>query len=174
MSDEIDFLHADNHDSLLQIDTMTLIGIVKHSQSSYIARLQCLYNILKKKLGRVFIFSLQMNTKVSYKLIWTLWATKMPTRWYYHYCWVWWSILKVLKVISLQYLYNISKKEEEVSTSSNYFFYGSGQYVPSTQNRKLVMFLQRVLQLLLCSIVMQNIQIFYGSPAMFIVYCYLE
>ena len=31
------------------------------------------------------------------------------------------------------------------------------------------MFLQRVLQLLLCSIVMQNIQIFYGGPAMFIV-----
>ena len=31
------------------------------------------------------------------------------------------------------------------------------------------MFLQRVLQLLLCSIVMQNIQIFYGGPTMFIV-----
>ena len=35
------------------------------------------------------------------------------------------------------------------------------------------MFLQRVLQLLLCSIVMQNIQIFYGGPAMFIVTCFL-
>ena len=34
------------------------------------------------------------------------------------------------------------------------------RYVQSTQNRKLVIFLQRVLQLLLCSIVMQNIQIF--------------
>ena len=34
VSDEIDFLHADKHESLLQIDTMTLIGIVKHSQSS--------------------------------------------------------------------------------------------------------------------------------------------
>ena len=172
MSDEIDFLHADNHDSLLQIDTMTLIGIVKHSQSSYIARLQCLYNILKKKLGREFIFSLQMNTKVSYKLIWTLWATKMPTRWYYHYCWVWWSILKVLKVISLQYLYNISKKEE-VFISWDYFFMEVARYVQSTQNRKLVIFLQRVLQLLLCSIVMQNIQIFYGGPVMFIVTCFL-
>ena len=52
-----------------------------------------------------------MNIKVSYRLISTLWASKMPTRWYYHYCWVWSSILKVLKVISLQYLYNISKKE---------------------------------------------------------------
>ena len=33
MSDEVDFLHADEHESLLQIDTMILIGIVKHSQS---------------------------------------------------------------------------------------------------------------------------------------------
>ena len=72
--------------------------------------LQYLCNISKKKLGREFIFSLQMNIKVSYRLISTLWASKMPTRWYYHYCWVWSSILKVLKVISLQYLYNISKK----------------------------------------------------------------
>ena len=28
------WLHASKHESLLQIDTMTLIGIVKHSQSS--------------------------------------------------------------------------------------------------------------------------------------------
>ena len=44
-------------------------------------------------------------------------------------------------------------------------------YVQSTQNSKLLIFLQRVLQLLLSSIVMQNIQIFYGDPAMFIVTC---
>ena len=31
------------------------------------------------------------------------------------------------------------------------------RYVQSTENRKLVIFMQRVLQLLLCSIVMQNI-----------------
>ena len=34
MSDEVDFLHADKHESLLQIDTMILIGIVKHSPNS--------------------------------------------------------------------------------------------------------------------------------------------
>ena len=47
----------------------------------------------------------------------------------------------------------------------------------STQNRNLAMFLQcikkKVLQLLLCSIVMQNIQIFYGNPVMFVNTCYL-
>ena len=49
------------------------------------------------------------------------------------------------------------------------------RHVQSTYNRKLVMFLQyikkKVLQLLLCSIVMQNIQIFYGGPVMFVVTC---
>ena len=34
MIDEVDFLHADKHESLLQIDTMTLMGMVMHSQSS--------------------------------------------------------------------------------------------------------------------------------------------
>ena len=33
VSDEIDFVHDGKHESLLQIDTMALIGIVKHSQS---------------------------------------------------------------------------------------------------------------------------------------------
>ena len=34
LSDEVNFLHADKHESLLQIDTMILMGMVKHSQSS--------------------------------------------------------------------------------------------------------------------------------------------
>ena len=46
----------------------------------------------------------------------------------------------------------------------------------STQNRKLVKFLQyikkNVLQRLLCSIVMQNIQLLYGVSVMFIATCF--
>ena len=57
------------------------------------------------------IFYMQINIRVSYKFISTLWASKFPTRWYYHHWWAWPSILKVLKVASLQYLYNISKKK---------------------------------------------------------------
>ena len=34
LSDEVDFLHADKHESLLQIDSMILLEMVKHSQSS--------------------------------------------------------------------------------------------------------------------------------------------
>ena len=50
------------------------------------------------------------------------------------------------------------------------------RHIQSIQNRKLVMFLQyrekKVSQLLLCSIMMQNIQIIYGGPVMFSVTCY--
>ena len=50
------------------------------------------------------------------------------------------------------------------------------RHIQSIQNRKLVKFLQyrekKVSQLLLCSIMMQNIQIFYGGPVMFSVTCY--
>ena len=47
------------------------------------------------------------------------------------------------------------------------------RHVQSIQNRKLVIFLQytkkKVRQLLLCSIVMPNIQIFHGAPVMVVV-----
>ena len=33
VSDEVDFLHADKHETLLQIDTMILMGMVKYSSS---------------------------------------------------------------------------------------------------------------------------------------------
>ena len=51
------------------------------------------------------------------------------------------------------------------------------RHVQSTQKRKLVIFLQyikkRVLQLALCSIVMQDIQSFYGIPVIIVVACFL-
>ena len=50
MSDEVDFLHADKHKSLLQIDTMTLIGIVKHSQSSHNSKFTTSLQYLKKEV----------------------------------------------------------------------------------------------------------------------------
>ena len=37
VSDEVDFLHVDKHESLLHTDTAVLMGMVKHSQSSQIA-----------------------------------------------------------------------------------------------------------------------------------------
>ena len=53
---------------------------------------------------------------------------------------------------------------------------GVARNVQSTQNRKLVIFLQypnkQVSQLFLCSIVIINIQIFQRGPVMFVVTCY--
>ena len=76
-----------------------------------IANLQCLYNISEKTLQIKLICCMQIKTKVFDKLISTLWASKFPTRWCYHYWWAWSSILKVLKVTTFQYLYNVSTKK---------------------------------------------------------------
>ena len=77
LSDEVEFLHAGKHGSLLQIDSMILMGMVKHSQT---ASLQCLYNISKKKLDEinflhadkhqsfVKVYSNTLGIKVSYKV----------------------------------------------------------------------------------------------------------
>ena len=122
-------------------------------------------------------------------LISTLWTSKFPTRWYYYYWWVWSSILKILRVTSLQYLYNISKKKFKngvnfLHADKHQSFYklalsflmNLARHVQSTKNRKLVIFLRyiqkKVWQRLLCSIIMHNIQIFYGSPVIFVVTCF--
>ena len=55
MSNEVGFLHADKHESLLQIDSPILMGMVKHFQSSQNSKLG-LYNMSKKKLKMKLIF----------------------------------------------------------------------------------------------------------------------
>ena len=149
-------------------------------------------NILRQKWALKLIFCMQINIIVSYKLISTLWTSKFPPRWYYHYWWTWSSIPKVLKVTILQYLFNISKKKLgmefifwmqiniKVSTSWGYCFWwkwleifkvpkiGNWLYFCNTAFKK------KVLQPLLCSIVMHNIEIFYGCAVMFVVTCFID
>ena len=48
--DEVDFLHTEKHESLLQIDSMILMGMVKHSQSSQNSKFLMSLHISKKKL----------------------------------------------------------------------------------------------------------------------------
>ena len=52
------------------------------------------------------------------------------------------------------------------------------RHIQSIENRKLAIFLQylktKVPQLLLCSVVIQDIKIFYRVPVMFIVTCFLR
>ena len=103
LRDEDYFLHADKHQSLIQVDFSTLgikvfykvvlpllIGMIKHSQSTQskkFASLQYLHNISKKKLGMEFIFCVQINIKVS-------------TNWHYCFSWKWPDMSKVWKIKS--------------------------------------------------------------------------
>ena len=50
LSDEVGFLHADKHESLLQIDSMILKGMVKHSQSSQNSKFAMSLQYLKKEV----------------------------------------------------------------------------------------------------------------------------
>ena len=98
---KVDFLHEDIHESLLQVDTMILMGMVKHSKVPKMASLQWVYNISKKNLKRKLIFCMEINIKVTYKLISTLWSSKFTIRRYYLYWRAWSSFLKILKILIL-------------------------------------------------------------------------
>ena len=50
LSDEVDFLHAGKHESLLQSDRVILIGMVKHSQSSQNSKFAMFLQYLKKEV----------------------------------------------------------------------------------------------------------------------------
>ena len=79
LSDEVGFLHADKQESLLQIDTMILMGMVKHSQSSQNSKFAMSLQYLKKKLELKLLFCMRINIRVSYKLISAL-VKKVPRR----------------------------------------------------------------------------------------------
>ena len=63
---------------------------------------------LKKKVRDEVDF--WINFKAFCKLILALWPSTFPRKWYYHW-YSWSSILKLLKVKTLHYLYNITKKK---------------------------------------------------------------
>ena len=49
LDDEVDFLHVDKHESLLQIDSMILMRMVKHSQSFQNSKFAMSLQYLKKE-----------------------------------------------------------------------------------------------------------------------------
>ena len=48
--DEVDFLHADKHESLLQINSMILMGVTKHSQGSQNSKFEMSLQYVKKEV----------------------------------------------------------------------------------------------------------------------------
>ena len=149
-SDEVDFLHTDKHESFLQVDGMIFWwGKIKQSQSS-----QCLYNISRRKVrdkidffhadkhhSFVQVFFTTLGIKISYKVILSLLIGMIKP-------------FKVLKVLSLQYLYNISKKKlgmeffcMQININVGIIVFDDSdmsRHVQSTQNRKLVIFIQYI------------------------------
>ena len=59
VSDEVYFLHPEEHEGLPQINIMILIKVPE------VASLQYFYNISDKKLEMKFIFCMQVNIRVS-------------------------------------------------------------------------------------------------------------
>ena len=139
--DEDDFLHADKHQSFLQVDLNTLgikvswkvilsflMGMIKHSQSTQSNKFAISLQYLKREVRDRVHFLHADKHQSFYKL-------------------------------ALSLLMEVARD------------------VQSTQNRKLLIFLQylkkKVSHMLLCSIVMENIQIFFGGSVMFVVTCFI-
>ena len=115
---QVIFLHVHKHQNLLKIDTKIFWVCSSIPKVPKISSLQCPYNIPKKRVRNEIDFfhadkhqsflPVDFNTlgiKVFYKVISTIMKTWKA--WW----WEWSSILKVLKVTSLQCLHNISKKK---------------------------------------------------------------
>ena len=81
VNDKVDFLHADKHECLVQIDILILMGMVKHSESFQNSKLAMSLQYLKVhlKLDEVGFLHADQH-KVSNKLISTLRASNLPTR----------------------------------------------------------------------------------------------
>ena len=151
MSDAVDFLHADKHESLLQIDTKIFWWVWSSiPEVPKKASLQCLYNIPKKVRDEVDFFdadkhqsflTVDFNT-VGIKFFYIVIDMIMKT--WREWWWEWSGILKVLKVTSLERLYNISEKKLQMEFSifdvSYRFLMKEARHVSSTQKMKFVKF----------------------------------
>ena len=64
VNDEADYLHADKHESLLQIDAMILTRMVKHSQSCQNSKFGTSLQYLKKEIrnGVHFLLADKVST----------------------------------------------------------------------------------------------------------------
>ena len=72
MNDSVYFLDADKYRSLPQDDTIVWVSGNRHAQNIQ-NKFAYLCNICTKAWGMKLIFCLQINTKVSYKAIVSLW-----------------------------------------------------------------------------------------------------
>ena len=77
VSGEVNFLHASKHESLPQIDTMIMMGMIKHSKSSQNSKFAISLQYLRKDVSdEVEYLHADKHQRVSYKLISTLLGMK--------------------------------------------------------------------------------------------------
>ena len=79
MRDKVNIWHADKDDSL-QIGTMILMQMIKHSQSFQSSKFTMSFQHTEKEVRNEVDFCMQINIKILYELISTLWALKFPKR----------------------------------------------------------------------------------------------
>ena len=147
MSGEVNFLHSDKHESLLQNDAMILLEFAKHSQSSQNGKFAMFLLYLRKKSKMKLVFCMQINIKFFYKVIHSIlmWMIKHSE-----------GSQSNKFAISLQYL----KKEVRsgvhfLHTDKSFYKLESSllmevpRHAQSTQNSKLPKFLQYIKKKLL-------------------------
>ena len=104
---------ADKHESLLQTDSMVLMGMIKHSQSSqnseFAMPLQYLKKEVKDEVDFLHVDKHQIFVKVYFNSLGII-----PIRLILSLLMDMIKHSQVLKVTSFQYLYNISKKKLEM------------------------------------------------------------
>ena len=150
-----------------------------------IASLQYLYSISKKNFKLKLIFCMQSFQKVYFNTLSIKVAYKVDIIIVNGHDQVF-SNYSNKFAISLQYL------KKEIRNGDHFwhadkcqsfyklllsFWMELARHVQNTKNRKLVIFLQYITKnvaMALCSIVMQNIQIFCSDPVMFIVTCFSQ
>ena len=77
--DEVNSWHANKHESLLQIDAILLMGMVKYSQSSSNSKFVMFLEYLKDEVRDELDF-LHADKHQFQHLISALWSSKFPTR----------------------------------------------------------------------------------------------
>ena len=150
---------------------MILMAMVKHGESFQNRKFAMSLQYLKKEV-RDEVDLLQISCKVISLLMGMIkhsqstQSNKFATSLQY---------LKKKKKFEMKFSFLHADRHQSFYKLALLFLMEVARYVQSTQNRKLVMFFQyikkKVLQLLLFSIVMQNISIFYWGCSH--VHCYL-
>ena len=69
VNDEVDFLHVGKHENSLQIDTMILIEMVKHFQSSQNSKFAMSVQYLKIEDTDKLTFCMQISIKVAFNTL---------------------------------------------------------------------------------------------------------